>query len=293
MLIDGHERTFTLRPPATPRPGLPLILVLHGNRATDGRAVRGGDDTMRRWTSFDTQADRFGAVVAYPDAFTGSWADGRGVTTGDESGVDDVAFLRAVIDLSAEQHGTRPDHTVVAGISNGAFMAHRLALEASDRVAAFGAVAGALPAALSDLRPTHSVSALLINGTADAMVPIDGGYSRRRGPDGELRGRTHGLAESARRWADWNGCGTVATVADLPAGAGPDEFAVSRWEAGAGAGGTRVAAWTVHGMGHTWPGASVPAALAALQPTPRNFDAAAELCRFALPQLASADDRRH
>ena len=55
----------------------------------------------------------------------GCWADGRGVTTADEAGVDDVAFLRAIIDWSAERHGTSPDGTVVAGISNGAFMAHR------------------------------------------------------------------------------------------------------------------------------------------------------------------------
>ncbi len=48
-------------------------------------------------------------AVAYPDGYRGCWADGRGVTTADEAGVDDVAFLRAIIDWSAERHGTWPD----------------------------------------------------------------------------------------------------------------------------------------------------------------------------------------
>jgi poly(3-hydroxybutyrate) depolymerase len=87
------------------------------------------------------------------------------VTTADEAGADDVAFLRAIIDWSAGQHGTWPDRAVVAGVSNGAFMAHWLALEASDQVAVLAAVAGEMPARLHDIEPAHAVSVLLIHGT--------------------------------------------------------------------------------------------------------------------------------
>ena len=38
--------------------------------------------------------------------------------------------------------GIPPDRAVVAGVSNGAFMAHRMALEASEKVAVFAAAAG-------------------------------------------------------------------------------------------------------------------------------------------------------
>jgi polyhydroxybutyrate depolymerase len=51
--------------------------------------------------------------------------------------VDDVALLRAIIGWSAQRHGISPGHTAVAGMSNGAFMAHRMALEVSDQVAVF------------------------------------------------------------------------------------------------------------------------------------------------------------
>jgi polyhydroxybutyrate depolymerase len=238
---------------------------------------------MRDWTTFDEQADAFGFAVAYPDGVGGCWADGRGVTTADEAGVDDVAFLRALVGTSAERYGTHPDRAVVAGVSNGAFMAHRMAIEASDQVAVFGAVAGGLPARLRDARPAHAVSAMLIHGTADRVSPIEGGYSRHRGPRGELRGRTLSLDETAGFWRAADRC---------PPGPGDTRTTgfSSRTTAAAGVGGTRVAAWTVFGGGHTWPGGKPLPGVA--EASPAEFDAAEEICRFAEPLLAPAQIRR-
>jgi polyhydroxybutyrate depolymerase len=67
----------------------------------------------------------------------------------------------AIIDRSAERHGTYPEHTVVAGMSNGAFMARRMALEVSDKVAVLAAVAGGLPASLRDRVPARFAVPLL------------------------------------------------------------------------------------------------------------------------------------
>ena len=279
LKIGGRERSFAIRLPRSARDGgeVPLVLVLHGN------APNAGGRMMREWTTFDKQADAWGFAIAYPDGVGGCWADGRGVTTADEAGVDDVAFLRTLIDWSAERHGTAPDRAVVTGMSNGAFMAHRLALEASDRVAVLATVAGGMPAALSDVRPSHAVSVMLIHGTADRLSPIDGGYSRRRGPNGELRGRTLSLAETAERWRAIDRCPP-----------GPHETRTTDWSsrttADGGAGGTRVAAWTVFGGGHTWPGTPVPPEWS--EPVTLEFDAAEEICRFARPLLVPAHTRR-
>jgi polyhydroxybutyrate depolymerase len=277
LTVGGRARRFAVRLPRTASGGIPLVLALHGNHPEAGGWI------MREWTTFDEQADAWGFAVAYPDGYGGCWADGRGVTTADEAGVDDVAFLRAVIDWSARRHGTSGDRAVVAGVSNGAFMAHRMALEASDQVAVVAAVAGGLPASLRDTRPAHAVSAMLIHGTADTISPIGGGFSRHRGPGGELRGRTLSLDETAGFWR---------TVDRCPPGPGDTrttEFS-SRTTAAGGAGGTQVVAWTVFGGGHAWPGsAPVPGAA---EMTAQEFDAAEEICRFARPLLASADTRR-
>jgi polyhydroxybutyrate depolymerase len=270
LSTGGRTRGFALRLPQAADGEIPLVLALHGNSPEAGGWV------MRQWTTFDEQADAWGFAVAYPDGCGGCWADGRGVTTADEAGVDDVAFLRALITWSAERRGTSGDRAVVAGISNGAFMAHRMAIEASDQVAVFAAVAGGLPAALRDLRPAHAVSAMLIHGTADPISPIEGGYSRHRGPNGELRGRTLSLDETAGYWRAADRC---------PPGPGDTrttEFS-SRNTAAGGVGGAQVVAWSVFRGGHSWPG---PASAS------QEFDAAEEICRFAGPLLVPADARR-
>jgi polyhydroxybutyrate depolymerase len=277
LTIGGLTRRFALRLPAERGRELPLVLVLHGNHPEATGAQ------MREWTTFDQQADALGIAVAYPDGHGGCWADGRGVTTADEAGVDDVAFLRAVIDWSAERHGTAADRAVVAGISNGAFMAHRMGADAGDRVAVLAAVAGTLPARLLESQPGYAVSAMLIHGTDDRIAPITGGYSRHLGPNGERRGRTVSLAQTAQFWRTADRC---------PPGPGDTkttEFS-RRTTVTGGVGGTQVVSWTVFGGGHAWPRS---------QPIPRSdpaesreFDAAEEICRFARPLLTPAAGRR-
>jgi polyhydroxybutyrate depolymerase len=276
LTVGGRARSFTMRLPRSARGEIPLVLVLHGNHPDAGGWI------MRERTTFDQQCDAWGFAVAYPDGHGGCWADGRGVTAADEAGVDDVAFLGAIIDWSARRHGTWPDRTVVAGMSNGAIMAHRLGLDASDQVAVLAAVAGGLPASLRDRKPTHAVSAMLIHGSDDTIARIGGGYSRHRGPGGELRGRTVSLDEAAEYWR---------TVDRCPPGPGQmhtTEFSI-RNTSGSGVGGTRVVSWTVLGGGHAWPGPAAtpgPAGQSTLE-----FDAAEEICRFAGPLLAPADSR--
>jgi polyhydroxybutyrate depolymerase len=263
LTVDGRERRFTLRLPTGASGDIPLLLVLHGNHP-DATGQQ-----MREWTGFDQQADAWGFAIAYPDGVGGCWADGRGVTTADEAGVDDVIFLRTVIHWAAQRYGTAADRAVVAGISNGAFMAHRMGVDAGDQVAVIAAVAGGLPASLRDVTPTHAVSAMLIHGTADTMSPIGGGFSRHRGPNGELRGRTLSLDETAEFWRSTDRC---------PPGPGDEqttELSTRRTTIG-GVGGTQVVAWTVFGGGHAWPTQE------------EEFDAAEEICRFAQPLLAPA-----
>src|SRR4029079_15300550 len=67
-------------------------------------------------------------------------------------------------------------------------------------------VAGGLPASLRDVRPAHAVSVMLIHGTADPISPIEGGYPRHRGPNGDLRGGTLSLAETAGFWRAVDRC---------------------------------------------------------------------------------------
>ena len=123
---------------------------------------------------------------------------------------------------------------------------------------------------------------MLIHGTADKIAPIQGGYSRHRGPDGELRGRTLSLDETAARWRDIDRCAAGPGEARTTA-----ESERRTWDGGTG--GTRVVAWTVFGGGHNWPG--TPPLPGWTEPATQEFDAAEEICRFAEPLLVPADQR--
>lgn len=279
LTAGGRARTFTLRLPSGTTNGAPaLVLVLHGN------APGAGGAQMRAMTTFDQRAGARGWAVAYPDGVGGCWADGRGVTTADEAGVDDVAFLRTLISWSAEHHGTFGDRVVVAGMSNGAFMAHRMGVSAGEMVAVIAAVAGGLPERVRDVppAPAHAVSALLIHGSADPVSPLAGGFSRHRGPGGEQRGRTLSLGESAAFWRGTDRC------QGEPAGQ-RDTGRSSRTTWTGGHGGTAVATWTVLGGGHTWPGSKPWPGFEAA--TTQEFDAAEEICRFAGPLLIPSGAR--
>jgi polyhydroxybutyrate depolymerase len=270
-----RQRTFSLRLPDS-QPPLGLAIVLHGNHSSATGQM------MRDWTTFDTHGEAYGLAIAYPDGVGGCWADGRGVTTAEEAGVDDVAFLRAVIDWTADRYGTPADRTIVAGLSNGAFMAHRMGVECGDQVAVFAAAAGTMPVAFLATEPTHAVSAMLIHGTADPLASIEGGYSRHRGPHGEVRGRTLSLARSAERWRTIDRCSDQATRTT--------EFS-SRTTWSGGVGGTAVVSWTVFGGGHAWPGAAPLPRPPGAPASTTEFDAAEEVCRFASARLLPAAAR--
>jgi len=123
------KRTFRLYVPAKTAEGaLPLILVLHGGGGT------GGNMEWLTRQGFNRIADREGAIVAYPDGVGHSWNDGRPdlQSRAASEKVDDLGYLR---ELPHEISATLPvdvARVYATGISNGGFMAYRLACDAAN-----------------------------------------------------------------------------------------------------------------------------------------------------------------
>jgi polyhydroxybutyrate depolymerase len=145
LAVGGLERHYLLRVPAhLPRDGsAALILVFHG---------RGGDGAgMERLTGFSTLADRALFAVAYPDGVGHSWNDGRAIagSTAQRLGIDDVAFVAAIIDTLAAELRLDPRRIFATGLSNGATFSHYLAANLARRIAAVASVAGGLAAAFA------------------------------------------------------------------------------------------------------------------------------------------------
>jgi polyhydroxybutyrate depolymerase len=249
VTFGGLPRTYVVHVP----PGHPkgLVLNLHGAGQT------GGDQAAV--TNYNAVADQHGFVVAYPDGIDLSWADGRGASTPDRQGIDDVGFLAALIDRLTRDYGLPPGRAFVTGMSAGAFMATRLACERADLVAAIAPVAGTLGSGIP-CTPSRPVSVLAVHGTADPVVPYNGGPMVGRGGPSDVMA----APAMAERWRAVDQC--PAPTQDT---VGP----VTRVSAGGCADGAQVVFVSIDGGGHTWPSGHVSLPAAMVGPTSFAFDA--------------------
>ena len=130
-------------------------------------------------------------------------------------------------------------------MSAGAFMTNRLACDRADLVAAIAPVSGTLGTGVG-CAPSQPVAVLQTHGTADPVVPYDGGTMTGRGGVSDILPAT---AMSAR-WRDADAC--PAPVQDTLPSTG-DGTSVRRLTAAPCAAGTAVVLLSVDGGGHTWP----------------------------------------
>ena len=270
ITVDGHNRTYELHVPAAYKgdQAVPLVVALHGRGGT-GHVIVG-------LTHFDSVADAHGFLVVYPDGLSASWADGRGATTSDTDGIDDIKFLSELIRKLARDYKIDSLRVFVTGYSNGGFMSQRVACELSSQVAAVGVVAATMgEITASHCHPERPVSVMLIQGTLDPLVPIQGGPM---GPNGS-RGMILSLQDAAKKWIGLDGCDSKPEIATLQDKAG--DGTTIRREAFAGCkGGAEVIVYTLEGGGHTWPGGKAYLPESIIGKTSGNMDASEVLWEF-------------
>ncbi|KAB2884289.1 MAG: hypothetical protein F9K40_22660, partial [Kofleriaceae bacterium] len=86
---------------------------------------------------------------------------------------DDVAYLGGVLDDVLATWPVDPARVSLVGHSNGHFMSYRMMCDRADVVTAIAGLAGLGP--VDPCAPSQPVHALHMHGTADAVVPYDGG----------------------------------------------------------------------------------------------------------------------
>ena len=259
--FGGLPRTYTLHVP----PGEPNGLVLNLHAA----GLTGVDQA--NLTHYNAIADAHGFVVAYPDGIDFSWADGRGASVPDRQGIDDVGFLTALVERLTADFGIDPGRVYATGLSAGAFMANRLACDRADVFAAIAPVGGTLGAGVP-CSPSRPVSVLATFGTADPIVPFNGGPMVGRGGGSTIL-PAQALVDM---WRNLDGC-DGPTEAPLPnVGDGMPSFRANA----SCADGTAVDFIRIDGGGHTWPGAPTVLSEQQVGRTTRAFDASVDSARF-------------
>jgi polyhydroxybutyrate depolymerase len=248
LIVGGLKRSYVVHQPKhhADKGPMPVVLALHG-------ATMNGP--MMAWfTDLNRKADEAGFIAVYPDG-TGKrssffWNGGRCCGSAVKENVDDVAFIRALLDDLTREYAVDARRVYATGMSNGGIMVYRLAAELSDRIAAVAPVAGSMATEIGDLK--RPVSVLHFHGTKDEFVPFEGG----KGPKSITGTHFLSIEQSVAAWVRANGCHEEPKV-DLLSEAG-DEMTVTRKTYGPGREGAEVALVVIEGGGHTWPGKKSP-----------------------------------
>ena len=226
---------------------LPLVLALH--------SWRGNAGMLKAETNLSQKADVSGFVVAYPegsrvdmqqpfdlDTNRQTWNDGSGRFHSGLRGVDDVGFIRALLDRMRGEYAIDLDRVYATGFGNGACMVYRLGIELADHIAAIAPVSGHLW--YRGFKLSRPVPMLFIIGNDDPINPPAGGVVR--GISGNYEERPS-ILEEVPRWAHALGCAaTPETVYD--------QNGVTAVGYRGGKPGVEVLFYRVDGLGNVWPG---------------------------------------
>lgn len=246
LMSGGLTRSGLLHVPASYDASLGSMLVLNFHGYTSNSA----EEVVL--TRMNASSDARGYIVAYPDGVGASWNAGDCCGDAWNNSVDDVQFVRDLLARLESEYCIDPKRVFATGMSNGGFFSHRLGCDLSDKIAAIAPVAGVLGIPRATCNPRRPVPVLEFHGTADPIVPYNGGTPISPvNFGGPVVFRS--VVESIAAWRTKNDClGTGKNIYSQG-----DATCVDYDTCSAGA---DVTLCTIDGGGHTWPG-GVPIAI--------------------------------
>ena len=246
ITVDGEDREYYVHVPAGYDGSEPvaLVLALHGGGGTAAK--------MDKLSGLGKVSDAEGFIIVYPQGKNKRWNDGRKIKrlikTKD---MDDVKFLGDVVKKMTDEYNIDESRVYSTGISNGAFMSYRLAVENPETFAAVTGVAGQVTENLRDEHPPESpIPVMMILGDEDPLVPYNGGDVKVLGMK---RGRVISAGDSVKLWVDNNGC-AMTPATSYYGDSDPNDGSVVRRDEYSSGNGADVILLTVEGGGHCWPG---------------------------------------
>ncbi len=220
----------------------PLVILLHAYGATGA--------TQDSYFKLGNLADAKTFLFAYPDGTLDSqqkrfWNADDACCDFFNTGIDDVAYARAILDDVSSRYNVDPKRIFIVGHSSGGFMAHRLACELSSRVAGIVSLAGAVWNDAAKCQPSAPVAVLEVHGDADQTVLYVGG---------QLATTVQpypGARTTVATWAQKNGCsGDLAPTGQMLDLDTTLLGAETKVEAASGCTAGAVELWTIQGGAH-------------------------------------------
>ena len=155
---------------------------------------------------------------------------------------DDVGYIAALIDHLSAEFCIDTDRVFASGYSNGGMFVHRLGCALGERLAAVAPMHGYLARGFNCAAEAPGPSILLVGGTSDRTVPIDGSHAS----DGYVYTSQEGVAEG---WAEALSCAAAPVAVETPWDSRRELNCVEY----AGCGGDRAVRSCSWDGGHVWP----------------------------------------
>jgi polyhydroxybutyrate depolymerase len=258
----GVSRSFLLHLPPTGtrlRP-MPLVIAFHGAPMTGAQ--------LSSITHLSDVANTHGFAVLFPNGYMQSWAVPGSETPAQKAGIDDVAFVRSLVDSLSPQYGFDSSRVIATGISNGGIFAQVLGCRLADHLAGIVPVAGLMRRnTAAQCAPSRPVSVLEIHGTNDPLAPYQGGKDFLS------------LAQTLAFWVRADKCHGTAATGTLPDTA-HDETTVTTSSLTGCMSGSEVTSYIVKGGGHAWPNGTPIGSIDDMGITTRQFDASELIWTF-------------
>jgi polyhydroxybutyrate depolymerase len=240
LLIDGLYRTFLLHLPSgyTGVEPLPLMVAMHGGF---GSAIN-----LQNQSGLSIKADQEHFIVVYPEGLRGgllnirTWNAGWCCGASSDQKIDDVGFVDTLLDILTARYAIDPNRIYATGMSNGGFMAYRLACELSHRIAAIAPVACSM--SMTSCSPERPVPVIHFHSYLDSSVPYQGGIG-----DGVSNHYNPPLDSVGKVWAGKNHCQNMAeTLTDN------DQYTQIQWTQCDCQ--SEINHYLTRDGGHSWPG---------------------------------------
>jgi polyhydroxybutyrate depolymerase len=249
MAFGGLDRTYRLYKPPGLTAAAPLVVMLHG--------ASGSGEQAEKSYGWDQLADSAHFVVAYPDGIGRTW-NGHGCCgKAMRENVDDVGFITAMVGQISAGLPIDKSRVYAAGISNGGIMSYTLACNTG----IFAAIGPDSATMLDACTAPHPTSVIHIHGTADQLVPYNGGqgWSTVNGPS---------IADLNAFWRKADQCGPPDVTTNAPVTTSTAACADKR----------SVELITIDGGKHQWPGGTT--GLEKRDPTSHALNATQTIWQF-------------
>jgi polyhydroxybutyrate depolymerase len=234
---QGAREAIVLQSSRAPAP---TVIVLHGATITAAQTARS--------SGFAEAAAARGFAAVFPQGINRQWNDGR--EDGHVSSVDDVGFLRQLVHELVGRGIADREHIYLAGISNGGMMTFRMLCEGSELFAGAATIIANMPAGIGEsCHVRKPLPIVMFNGTADPLVPYEGGNVGFAGQ----RGRVWSAERTAEFMARVDGC-TAMQVRAMPINGSSEPVRVARLDWSPCRAGQSVTLFRLEGGGHQVPG---------------------------------------